>query len=110
MTRDKNVASYCWDLCVELQLTTGSTQRISEPLFAGLCHLMHFMKKHGLDMKHDRYRSVLVASGINSANESIQKAVLYHGKGGVRVWAQGLSILLNKRKRSSTRIPSVLDE
>lgn len=74
-------------------------------VFSGLAYLDDHCRKNNIDLLNRQNRTQLQSLGYEKLKEASQKAAAFYSRGGAKVWATGITEVLNKR-RSSNRIPS----
>lgn len=95
-----------WAMCVEL----FEGENVKENVFSALCYLeSHLKKRTSFCLRTHWVRESLLRSGFKKLQQSIQQAVAYHGKGGPKVWCEGLLKVVNYR-RTCNRIPGCFVE
>ena len=99
---DPQIASDIWALIVDIYEGASPKQRV----VAGLFFLEARLRRLGQTLLTEQNISRLKKAGLDAINESIQKTLVYYGKGGEKYFAEGIVRLLNHR-RSSCRIPSM---
>lgn len=106
MARNASVARRVWNLCVELYAGKPPIDRV----YSALCFLENTLLRRasGETIFDSHNRKTLLAAGPDAIKKSITNAVGYYGKGGPKVYAQGVVHLLNHR-RSTRRLVNILD-
>jgi len=100
---NRELAQKAWSLCVEL----CEGKPIQDILFLGLCTLEKALAKSNQSIFESHNRQALLRAGAPVLLAKIRSALGYHGKGGSRVYAQGIIDVINKG-RSARRLPNLI--
>lgn len=104
MEASPEIAGKTWDLCVAIY----QGKPIHERVYGGIFFYERFLERHEATLFTRTYMEQLIAAGGDAIVKHINNALGYFGRGGERVWAQGIVTLLN-HKRSSRRLPNIMD-
>lgn len=102
---DRRVAKEIWELCVAIH----GGQFIRERVFGALFYLERYLhsKFPGETILRGHNRDALIAAGLDNINSAVHRAMVFHGKGGAKICADGVITMLN-HKRRTRRIPSCM--
>lgn len=93
-----------WKLLVSIH----NEAPIMDRVFIGAFHLEGELSKNGHSLTDANNRDCLERNGVEQIKRSMSSAAAYYGKGGARVYAQGLADLLNHKRHEKNRIPNLL--
>lgn len=96
--RDAGVARQVWELCISI--ADGET--VTRQVFSALCTLEHHLLRRGDgdSIFKANNASAIERLGMQAMVRAANNAVAYRGKGGEKVWADGVVTELNKGRRT----------
>jgi len=95
--RNSVLAGRIWQLTVAI----CQGEPVVDRLYSGLCYLEHFMVRNSFGSLLEAHnREKLIQAGATKIVQKIHQFSAYYGKGGAKVWAQGIADLLNHQRRT----------
>jgi hypothetical protein len=102
--RHPDATRVAWNLC--LKVAQGAA--VHHKIFNGLAFLEHYLSRRNLgSLLLKQNEDALVRAGPDKLLQKMEAAVVLKGKGGPRIYAQGLVEVLNHR-RMSGRLPDIV--
>lgn len=95
--RNEEMARGVWKLCCEL----SNGECVHRILVDSLFFLENHLQKSGDSIHKANNRSALIRLGAQSLSRACANAEAYYGKGGEKVWAQGIISVLSKGRRTN---------
>lgn len=103
LVKDRETAETVLSLCADIYCG----EPIQNQAFKGLCYIHSLLKKSGDKITRPDIRTKLMKSGPDEITRAINSAIGYRGRGGEKVYADGIVNLVNKGKRTNL-LPTII--